>query len=172
MKTYIITGNQGEGKTTLLKKVVNLLKNRGVSVSGFYARGEFKNGERSSFDLVDVKTGASYALCKRKEPGKPGFVFNEKTLSVGENLLLPDKNICLYIIDEAGKMEIKGEVWHDSIKKLSDYGANILMVVRKDFVNEVVATFGFNAYKVFYAGGDPQKTASLIEKEIGYLCKK
>ncbi len=172
MKIFIITGNQGEGKTTLLKKVVNELKNKNISISGFWAEGYFENGERSSFDLVDIKSGNHYKLCERKERGKAGFIFDEKTVEIGNKLLDDGTNPCLYVIDEVGKMETDGKIWHDAIKKIIKNNAGILITVRKQFVEEVVKKFGFKDYKIFTLEDNPVTIASGIEKELDYLCKK
>ena len=172
MKIYIIAGNREEGKTTLLKEVIILLKNRGISMSGFYAEGKFEKGERSSFELTDVNSGKHYHLCRRTAPGNRGFTFDKQNVIAGNKLLEPSPNVCLYIIDEVGKMEIKGEIWHDALQKLIKNGNNLLITVRKDYTKEVVGKFGFEKYKIFDTDDNPSEIAAIIDKEIGYLCKK
>ena len=61
----IITGNKGDGKTTKLKNIVDLLRAVNVGVAGFVAVGEWQKGERSKYTLVDLVTGKLSTICTK-----------------------------------------------------------------------------------------------------------
>ena len=56
---FIITGGQGQCKTTFLHLVLGLTGGLHVRVRGVLAPGHMRDGRRSGFTLVDLATGAS-----------------------------------------------------------------------------------------------------------------
>ena len=50
---FIIQGEQGEGKTTRLIEVINLLVSASIPLSGFTAPGKWEENKRSSFQVKD-----------------------------------------------------------------------------------------------------------------------
>lgn len=122
---YIISGNQGEGKTSFLMEILPVLRKNGIRTRGIAAPGFFQDGIRSGFSVIDLATGMSEELCSGiPSPGseKHGrFYFRSEGLSFGYKVLLnsrkPDTTD-LIIIDEIGKFELKGEVWSDCIDRL------------------------------------------------------
>ena len=53
-RILLITGPPGVGKTTVLTKTVNLLKERGFSVGGMLSREVRENGVRVGFEILDL----------------------------------------------------------------------------------------------------------------------
>ncbi len=149
---FIISGKQGEGKTTLLMQVTALLKKQQIALSGFAAKGYWKNGQRDAFDLTDLQSGKTIPLCTRNINNKHGFIFRMDALQYGSLLLKPShsKNKILFVIDEVGKMELKGEVWFLALHDLLKKGNNpILITVRDQFVEQIVKKFGLTNSKIF-----------------------
>jgi hypothetical protein len=68
-KIYLLTGRQGEGKTTLLEKAVGQLRDQGVVVGGIlaYVRrepGSTQSSGRIGYDIENILTGERAALCR------------------------------------------------------------------------------------------------------------
>ncbi len=60
---FIITGGQGQCKTTFLHLVLGLIVGLNVRVRGVIAPGHVRDGRRSGFTLVDLATGEHEERC-------------------------------------------------------------------------------------------------------------
>ena len=142
---YVITGEQGGGKTTFLQEVISGLKTRGVRCRGIVAPGYFKDNIRSGFSVTDVATGTSEPLCS--DIPSPDcelhgrFYFRKEGLAFGYRALagpLPEETDLL-VIDEVGRFELKGEIWAGCINRLfTGSRLPMLWTVRCDKVDEVL----------------------------------
>ena len=125
----LLTGKPRIGKTTIIKKVVEDLKD----VGGFYTE-EIKNGFRKGFRIINLngKRGvlAHIDIKNRYRVGKYGV--NIKDLediavkSVEESL---DRDII--VIDEIGKMELFSEKFRDTLEKALDTGKVLGTIMKK-----------------------------------------
>jgi nucleoside-triphosphatase len=142
---FILSGAQGAGKTTSLLQLLSELEKRQVALYGFVALGYWERGQRSRFDLVDIRTKKKKLLCinqSRDGFWKQGrFYFNQEAVEWGLGLL-PKKNIGLAVLDEVGRFELDGGVWAPLVERLLKNGNHVLMVVRDVFVQDVMAKFG------------------------------
>ncbi len=154
-KVIIITGNKGDGKTTKIKKIIDLLRAANVGVVGFVAVGEWQNGERSKYTLVDILTGKMNVICTNaategyQKHGR--FYFNPNTIEFGENVLasIPTKKNVV-VIDEIGPFELNGEVWHNSLQRLIKNTNHVLLIsVRNKLIDEVINKYKLKNMLVF-----------------------
>ena len=154
-KIYIITGEQGEGKTSFLVDLIEKLKSENIKLSGFYNRGFWKEDQRSGFDLIDIQTKQVYPFCnveKRKGWLKiQKYFFNPETIEFGRKIIARDnRNINFLVIDEIGLLDIKGELWGPVIDQLIHrYETPMIWVIRKAFINEVVRHWAIENHDVF-----------------------
>jgi nucleoside-triphosphatase len=164
---FIISGDQGEGKTTMLTEVVSELVKKDIGVHGFLAPGVWKAGLRSDFYIQDLVTGNQQLLCKSiPEKGfeKIGrFYFNPDTIAFGEDLLRNNKPGDLLIIDEVGMFEIKGQVWNRVLKEVIEAKENpLLITVRKEFVDDVISVFNLSDPLVYHVSDNGKDIADKI----------
>jgi len=142
---FILSGEQGAGKTTRLREVVTLLEEEKIYTFGFYALGYWKNQIRSRFNLVDIRTGTSYRLCERADTQQQNksFVFYPETIRKGEALLLSErgKPNTLAVIDEIGHFELNGKIWAPVFSKLVTQRQPVFITVRKKFLENVMTYF-------------------------------
>ncbi|MEM1548601.1 MAG: NTPase [Thermoproteota archaeon] len=134
----LLTGRPGVGKTTVVSKIFNSLKERGFSAGGMITYEVREKGVRTGFIVEDLKTGlkgimASVAQGSGLRVGK--YVVNVAEIErVGvkavENALADDEFI---IIDEIGPMEL--------------YSNSFKTVVSKAFSSpkKVIATIHYKA---------------------------
>ena len=107
-KVLIITGDQGEGKTTRLEQVIYQLKQKKCKLSGFIAPGRWVDDKRTGFDIVDINLGRRQLLCQDEYDEKYNkigrFYFNPEAIKFGEQLLQFNKihESEIVIIDEIG----------------------------------------------------------------------
>ena len=170
---FIITGEQGAGKTTCLSAVADILQRRNIPVSGFVAEGEWQDGRRTAFHIRDIGSGKSHALCTNKPaPGLINFGrfwFDPATIDKGNSIIAGAPEGSLIVIDEIGKFEVEGNVWSDSLNAVASSGTNpLLITVRKGMVDNVSARFNLTGPILFDRLSDPGYIANTIE---GYFIK-
>ena len=144
-RVYIVTGDQGEGKTSFLLALADLLKKEAIPVGGILAKGEWINAQRSGFQIVDVASGKGMPLASvaRKENwislGK--FFFNPEAISFG-NALFTGKQMeekAILVLDEIGPFDMQGKLWSNALHKiLSSFSGILILSVRKKLVQQVI----------------------------------
>lgn len=147
-QVFIITGEQGAGKTTKLIQVVEELKKRNYKIAGFVAPGFWKSNLRTGFELIDVFTGKKYILCQNStkedfiQIGR--FYFNPSAIESGKRILQNAISLStdFVVIDEIGIFELEGELWASSLYSLfRDTQHKILITVRSKFLEQVIIKF-------------------------------
>jgi nucleoside-triphosphatase len=146
---FLVTGDSGTGKTTFLKDLATILRNKNFYPGGFTAPGSWHNGVRSGFVLHDLNHKKEYPLA---ETGKSGivmqgpFVFNIETVELGNNLLLRQMNdpqIDLIFVDEVGPFELRGEGWAPSLEILVRVEKPQIWAVRPQLAEQVAERWNF-----------------------------
>ena len=105
----LITGTPGIGKTTVIRRTVDRLKQKGLR--GFYTEEIREDGERRGFRLVSFDDAAHVIahvdFPKRNRVGKYGV--DVRVLDDAAALLRPDPAARVYLVDEIGNMECLSE---------------------------------------------------------------
>ncbi len=105
---FIITGGQGQCKTTFLHQVLGLTVGANVRVRGIIAPGHVRDGRRSGFTLVDLATGEHEELCSIDPDPRcevhGRFYFRPEALAFGRRALAPPdpRSTDLLVVDEVG----------------------------------------------------------------------
>ncbi len=140
----MLSGDTGEGKSTFLASLLELLKKQGIKTGGFIARGIQIQGQRKGFDLEDIKTGEIFELCRdeyvegRLQTGK--YFFDPLAFEKGRNILINalDEQSKLIVIDEIGPLEMQGKGWAPVVEQiLADTSNTMLLVVRRQLLKDV-----------------------------------
>ncbi len=173
-KVFIITGLVGQGKTTFLKNIITDLRTHNIKIGGFYSPRVMENVETIGYDIIDISTGEREIFLRKTEDtnlmaiGK--FEIRQAGLSKGNNALKLSENINsqIVIIDEVGKLELDDKGWADSLSALIHYSDHhILMAVRENFAEKVIAKWNIEQYNVFnIADFEYQEVSSLIIENI------
>jgi nucleoside-triphosphatase THEP1 len=169
-RVFILTGETGSGKTTLVSDVVGRLRKRGIRVGGILAPGLLENGRRTGFDIVDLATGTSMPLA-REHAGEPGphtrwsrFGFYPDGLALGQKALGPDADAAeVVVIDEVGPFELAGGGWAPALDRLSrDHTGSLLLIVRASVVDAVTARWGSPDTVVWDVSTSAQEIATAL----------
>jgi len=135
VKIYV-TGRPGIGKSTVILKVINKLKEANIKIGGILCpevRGS--HGGRIGFKIVDILTGKSGWLAHKhlfKEGPRIGrYVVNvHDALNIGVTALKNAlDNADVIVIDEVGPMELSVPELRSEILNVLSKGVNVLAVV-------------------------------------------
>jgi nucleoside-triphosphatase THEP1 len=168
-KVYIMTGETGEGKTTFLLRLTDILKERSIRAGGILAPRIMEGGMTTGYDILDISSGVRapfLRLTNAEITGVERFTQMEEGYRAGLKALDPENNrdSILMIIDEAGPLELRGEGWAGRIRELLSLNEwQIILVVRKSLVKEVVSKFGIKDAVIHKVGTGAD---SKILKEI------
>ncbi len=132
----LLTGPPGVGKTTAVKKAVDLLRDGGKEPKGFVTEEVREDGRRIGFDVVSVVDPADRRSLARKNAG-PGPKVGQYTVTlkefeaIGLPTLRSAKPGDLLVVDEIGKMELLSGKFLDAATALFDKvdGVRILCTV-------------------------------------------
>ncbi|XP_041978349.1 nucleoside-triphosphatase THEP1 [Aricia agestis] len=130
IKYFILTGEPGVGKTTLITKLCKLLNETGIKTSGFITEEVRENRVRKGFDVVTLD-GVQGKLARDQQllgaPSKYTVGKYGVLISDFERVAIPTlqmvENGCL-VIDEIGKMEFFSLAFKNKIKELFDERSN------------------------------------------------
>ena len=130
----LLTGNPGVGKTTVLTKAVNLLKERGLSAGGMISREVREGGTRVGFEILDLSSGRCGWLAHIKQKTGPQVgkyrVNIEDLNAVGAKAVTDALEKCDAIaIDEIGPMELFSEKFKEATQKALNSRKPVLAVV-------------------------------------------
>jgi len=135
VKIYV-TGRPGIGKSTVVLKVINKLREANVKIGGILCpevRGS--HGGRVGFKIVDIFTGKNGWLAHKqlfKEGPRIGryIVNTHDVLNVGVTALKNAlDNADVIVIDEVGPMELSVHELRSEILNVLSKGVNVLAVV-------------------------------------------
>jgi nucleoside-triphosphatase len=134
-KNILITGKPRTGKSTLISKLINLLKSHNKTIGGV-ATPEIKKRARLGFKIIDLGSGKEGILAsvdQKKGPRVSKYRVNMDDLEeIGVNAIMEAiRNNDFIILDEIGKMELFSQKFCKVILKALD-------------TRKVLGTIGFN----------------------------
>jgi nucleoside-triphosphatase THEP1 len=148
-KVYLLTGEQGAGKTTYLANAIPRMRAKGLTVGGILAHVLYADSKRIGYDVENVLTGERLPLCRTDRVGSGQiigpFAFLEAGLALGEQALAPTaiERCDVVIVDEVGPLELQGGGWARSVHRLLETdGKRILLVVRPALVEKLQSMWG------------------------------
>ncbi|MBI5239044.1 MAG: DUF2478 domain-containing protein [Elusimicrobia bacterium] len=173
-RVLIITGGQGEGKSSLVEELARSLREAGLSLGGLHAPGFWEGGRRSGFDVEDLDSGQSRPLCRtdgpRDWPTQGPFRFSPEGLAFGrralDEALRRDPDVV--VVDEVGPLELRGDGWSAGLDALvRGRRKPMVWVVRQGLVDEVRLRWGLAEGRVWDAGaGGAAALAAAVRAEL------
>lgn len=121
----VLTGKPGIGKTTVIIKIVNLLRGWNVSIGGFISKEVRDKGVRVGFEVIDLMSKRRGWLARVGIEGKLRLgrytICLEDFEEVGVSALddaLNRQDVELVVVDEVGPMEMYSERFKSLVKIL------------------------------------------------------
>eukprot|EP01018_Ginkgo_biloba_P016358 Gb_40667 [translate_table: standard] len=133
-KCVLVTGPPGVGKTTLITRVLEKLRNAHpeLKVQGFYTREIRQASERTGFEVVTVDgcRGVLASATSAVSARWPNVGKYKVDVTGFESLALPELQIKedtgLFIIDEVGKMELFSASFFPAVLRVLDSDIPVL----------------------------------------------
>jgi len=135
MQRYaIVTGRPGVGKTTLVRKVVEKLREEGYNMTGFFCPEVRQGGRRIGFKIVSLDGRLEAWLAKTEGCDGPRVGrYNTcwEAEEVARNATEQLDSVDLVVIDEIGPMELKLKGVRGAILRVLRSGKPGLFVVHE-----------------------------------------
>ncbi len=180
---FIITGEQGEGKSSFAAALADILLENQLKVKGIIAEGYWEGPVRTGFDLTDPDTGIRIPLAEKADTGSPvvpsdsvkdngpgGFVFHKSALRKGNSIIRQaiTRKYDIIIIDEIGASELRGEIWSEPLEMLlRSHRGILLLAVRKKFLETVTGHWQIDPAGIFdISSVRAEEAAEII---LGYI---
>ena len=176
-RVLLLTGNPGVGKTTVLMKTVDALKERGVCVGGMISREAREGGVRVGFELLDLRSGRRGWLAHVNQTAGPTvgrYRVNIGDLDfIGARAIAEAVENCDVIaIDEIGPMELFSTRFKEAVRKALESRKLVMAVVHwkasDRFILEAKSREDAEIFTVTYGNRDGLPEA-LAEKAFQFL---
>jgi nucleoside-triphosphatase len=117
----LLEGRPGIGKTTVTRRLLQLLREAGVPVGGF-TTGELRTGGRREGFVVEAVSGAREVLAHVDLPGPPRVSRYGVDLAAFERVAFPALREpgpgAVVVVDELGKMELASAAFRTAVVEL------------------------------------------------------
>lgn len=173
-KVYIICGDVGEGKTTFIKKMIDVFRKNGIPAGGIFSEREMSGTETTGYNIVDIDTSDTEIFLRTGEQGDTNkigkYTINPSGLKKGIEILtsptITEKKIV--IIDEIGMLELNNGGWSQCLDSLVRHpGISLIITVREKFVSRIVQRWKIDDYRIFNVSeNDCQVTAEYIISQV------
>jgi nucleoside-triphosphatase len=121
--TILLEGRPGSGKSTVARRLADLLREKGVRIGGFVTMELREQGRRVGFS-VETFDGKRATLAHVSLPGPPRVSRYGVDLDAFERIALPTleaaERMDVMVLDELGKMELASERFRDAVSTLLD----------------------------------------------------
>jgi nucleoside-triphosphatase len=171
-RVILITGNPGVGKTTVLTKVVDMLREKGWRVGGMLSREVRENGVRAGFEIIDLSTkkhGWLAHINQKTGPQVGKYYVNLKDLeTIGVEAILDAIENCeIVAIDEIGPMELFSKKFKAAVETAMQTSKPVVAVVhwkaKDSLINAVKARDDAETFEVTVKNRD-QLSKEIINK--------
>jgi nucleoside-triphosphatase len=133
---FLVTGSPGSGKTSVIKKTIEIMQSHGLKAGGIYCPEIRQGGTRVGFKIIDIMTGEERVLAHMNQPEGPQvskYRVNLQSVdelsgaAVGRALEEAD----FVVIDEIAPMEVYSDGFKRSVQSALDSPKPLLAAVHQ-----------------------------------------
>ena len=167
----IVTGAIGIGKTTVCRKLVEILRNRGYTCGGILTYKTADNG----IIIEDIQYGEKETLSSVNNvyhgPRTAKYFFKPEGIDFGIQAIDMGTSAAILIVDEVGYLELEGEGFINIVKLIKGGGVkDCILVIRREllpaFLPQMPATPSVFETTINNRDQLPQEIVSIIEKNV------
>jgi nucleoside-triphosphatase THEP1 len=143
----VVVGSKNSGKTAFLEVLVRNARKRGLRVAGFLSQGQWREGEKPDYFLVDLDRAHNYLLASETpHPSRPFFYgryyFNPEIFEVGNRILKESSSADMLVLDEFGPLERTGKGFRSGFNyTLRHFQGILVLAVRPSLLFFVLKQF-------------------------------
>ncbi|OFY51503.1 MAG: hypothetical protein A2W85_01000 [Bacteroidetes bacterium GWF2_41_31] len=170
-RILLLFGQQNEGKTTKLLEIYNEIIKLEIDSMGFVAPGVWHYGQKTGYQLLELPSLLSLPLASLiadQNPVQYGrFYFNHATIEYGNQLILDaiKTKPAVFFIDEIGRFELEGQIWHDSFQLLTQCkNMTLIAGVREQYLAGVKEKFKLQKTSDFHISTDMKIIIKCLQK--------
>jgi nucleoside-triphosphatase len=160
----LVTGRPGIGKTTVVSKLAQMLRERGVNVGGMITRETREKGVRTGFLVEDLKTGLKGLMASVNYSSGPRvgryFVSLMELERVGVKAIRDAvERDEVVIIDEIGPMELYSESFRKTVSEAFASGKSVVATIHEkasqySFCRTILSASGVSTFTVTLGNRD------------------
>jgi len=140
MKIFL-TGKPICGKSTVLMKIIDILKKNGLKVGGFISSEIRFKGNRIGFKVVDIHSGEDGILASINQKIGPQVGKYRVNLEDFERVALKALDFAIrecdiVCIDEMGTMELFSKKFKEKIEKVLELEKPVIVALHRNLTNE------------------------------------
>lgn len=153
---FVLTGDVHSGKTTSLKKMIEIWQKENVLIDGYLSRVVLENQDIIGYDLVDLKDERSIPFIRRKEEEGweriGSYFFIPRGLSRAKGIILRGRKADILVVDEVGPLELTGKgIWPALEKIVFMPKPDFILVVRKSILEDFLGLVEGQEVRIFDA---------------------
>jgi len=167
---FIIAGEKGSGKTTFLLHLLAMLQKKEFKIGGFVALHNF---EDDSYSIKNIATNEEIPLMQREVPLEQefsSFEFSPEGVTAGSNWIneLHIHLIDVVAIDEIGRFELMGDLWHNGFTQLVKSQTPLIFTTKTKYVEQILKKWNIIPALVFDVS-DFEHTQEAFDQMMGFL---
>jgi len=178
-RLMFVTGPPSIGKTSVLLRSVNGLRNRGYAIGGMISREVREGGVRVGFEIMDFSTEERGWLAHINQPTGPKISKYRVNLTDLEaigvsSILYAIRSADMIIVDEIGPMELFSSAFRDAVVQAAESEKPVLGTIhfglRNSLVNSLKKREDAEIFEVTYENRETlhnliiDKVAQLLQK--------
>ena len=145
-RLIFVTGHPGVGKTSVILRAANELRNRGYKIGGMICRDVREGGVRVGFEVIDFSTGQRGWLAHIHHPSGPKVSKYRVNLTdldaVGVSSIRDAvRNMDIVLVDEIGPMELFSSAFREAVAQAVESDKPVLGTIhyelRDPFVKSI-----------------------------------
>ncbi len=146
VRAWLLTGPPGIGKSTVVSRVVYLLRSKGLGIGGCLTRERREGRERVGFTVFDLMSGREGVLASSKNALGPRVgryrVNIPGLVDVGARALREAAATAdVIVIDEVGPMELTSPEFKKGVESCLISGKPVLAVIHEQMKDPLIERF-------------------------------
>ena len=144
-RLIFVTGRPGIGKTSVLLRAVDDLKNRGYRIGGMISREVREGGVRVGFEIMDFSTGQRGWLAHVNQStgpqvGKYRVNLTDLNAIGASSIISAVTNADIIMVDEIGPMELFSQAFREAVVQAIESNKPMLGTTHFRFKNPLINT--------------------------------